>query len=58
VTTRIGRPPRNGTVAKKRVEIRLTASEWRALRDMAGAIPVGVWMREVALKIATRTRTG
>jgi hypothetical protein len=50
----MGRPPRAGVAAERRVTIRLTEEEHALWTERAGDKPLGQWLREIANRAARR----
>ena len=56
-TPRVGRPPLPPEDKRSvRLELRLNSAEHDVLAAAAGDVPLGVWVREVALVKAAGTR--
>ena len=45
---KVGRPPRAGTPAGERIEIRVTSKERRSWKRSAGGTPLAEWLRSMA----------
>lgn len=53
-TARMGRPPRAGVTADRRLELRVTADEIKRWTTAAGESPVSRWVIDVANRAAKR----